>query len=285
MNIVQIFIKTKSHLDSVRSPRFRNDKVDTAINTAIKDIVLERYDAIRDSEKQSGFQTSQRLRDELYTIVHPYTISTLTPQSDSTLVPKSQFPTDYWLLLTMKATISGKIIPVIPLTYDEWNVIELNPFSRPSIDYPEKVYRNEHADGVEVKFGPTGTMTEAKIYYLSEPVTATIGTEQSSGIVPSPIRSILCYMQGTVTLNGTSNILGPGQELVIPVGSTAIIQSGVFVWNYVNTDLPSLLHEEISKRAASILSGTVENYDRVTDLDRRVDGEMPQLSGGRRQQE
>jgi hypothetical protein len=71
--------------------------------------------------------------------------------------------------------------------------------------------------------------------------------------------------------------LKPGEEFSIPSGSSYQINSGVYYRDYVNTDLPTLLHAEVARRAASILSGTVENYDRVTDIDRRVETDTQPL--------
>jgi hypothetical protein len=41
--------------------------------------------------------------------------------------------------------------------------------------------------------------------------------------------------------------------------------------NYTNTDLPDMLHEEIARKAASILSGNVENYNREKSLENNID--------------
>lgn len=272
MNIVQLHQKSKFYLDSVRSPRFPYQTVDKAINTAINTIVNDRYDSIRRAEKEGSFQVSQRLRDEIYTLVYPGTLSPIagTKRFDIKAVYK-----DYWLLASMKVTISGKVINTIPLTYDEMNVIENNPFSRPSIDYPERVYRIEAYDGVTIEHGLLGSLTSGSIYFIKEPVAVELGTVQSTGIFEHGT-AIICYMDGQIDykdINGATTeslYLKEGDELIIytPGGYSEIV-SGIFVKDYTNCDLPSMLHEDICKEAAKVLSGTVENYDRVKDLNQQ----------------
>lgn len=272
MNIVQIHQKSKFYLDSVRSPRFPHSTVDKAVNTAINTIVNDRYDAIRRAEKDGSFQVSQRLRDEIYTLVYPGTVTPVagTKRFDIKAVYKT-----YWLLASMKVNISGKEINTIPLTYDELNVIEVNPFSRPSIDYPERVYRIEAYDGVTVDFGPIGNLNSASIYFIKEPVTVELGTVLEAGVIENSTM-IICYMDGQIDYkdeNGNvteSHFLKEGEELTIYTpGGYAEIVSGIYVKDYVNSDLPTMLHEEICKEAAKVLSGTVENYDRVKDLNQQ----------------
>lgn len=279
MNIVQIHQKSKFYLDSVRSPRYPYKTVTKAVNTAIHTIVNDRYDAIRKADREGTFQVSQRLRDEIYTLVYPGTVTPVPGTKRFDI--KAAYP-DYWLLASMKVTISGKEINTIPLTYDEQNVIENNPFSRPSIDYPERVYRIEAYDGITINHGELGSLTLGSIYFIKEPVQTDLGTVLSSGIITDQT-AIICYMDGQIGYyDGGGNLydtitLEEGDELTIDIpGGYAQILTGIFVKDYVNCDLPSMLHEEVCKETAKVLSGTVENYDRVKDLEQQQNLGGPQ---------
>ena len=279
MNIVQIHHKSKFYLDSVRSPRFPHATVNQAINTAIHTIVNDRYDAIRKADREGTFQVSQRLRDEIYTLVYPGTVTPVLGTKRFDI--KTAYP-DYWLLASMKVTISGKEINTIPLTYDEQNVIENNPFARPSIEYPERIYRIEAYDGVTINHGALGNLTAGNIYYIKEPVLVNLGTVNSSGTFSNGDQ-IICYMDGQIGYyDGGGNLyntvtLLEGEELTIDTpGGYAGILTGIYVTGFTNCDLPSMLHEEICKEAAKVLSGTVENYDRVKDLDQQQNLGAPQ---------
>lgn len=271
MNIVALHKKTAFFLDSEKSPRFSRKVEDKALNSAINDIVLDRYDNMRKSQKQYAFQTSQRLRDELYTIVQEKT--GLTP-TDNVLSVTSM--TDYWLLLALEVSISGTTINTIPLTYDERNVIENDPFTRPSIVYPERVYRIESSAGIEIIFGDTGTLVSGHSWYLKKPVKVLIGTEVSNGVTQiQPGTSILAWSDSvlTVYIGGivayTVN-LAEEEEYANPAGTSVDyikVTSGICYINYTDTDMPEMLHEEISRKAAAILSGNVENYNRERSLE------------------
>ncbi len=283
MNIIQILIRTKSHLDTIRSPRFRDDKIENALNSSIKFIVLNRYEDIKKNEKDKNFQGSQKIRDELYTLVKTFEVSSgfTVSASGDTLVPVSMFPSNYWLMAGGSVNISGNPYQLVPLTYDERAVIEKNPFTRPSIDYPAEVYRIESSEGVEVIFGSTGTVMSGLFYYMSEPVTISLGEEISSGTIPTG-KTIICYMEGVINELGAITdsqdpnydgsylriTLKPGEEYTTIKQMT--IASGIFYQDFVETDLPSILHEEVATRAASELSGNVENYQRVQELDKRI---------------
>jgi hypothetical protein len=264
MNIVQIHQKTKFYLDSVRSPRFPHQTIDKAINTAIHTIVNDRYDSIRKADREGTFQVSQRLRDEIYTLVYPGTVTPVPGTKRFDI--KAAYP-EYWLLASMKVTISGKEINTIPLTYDEHNVVENNPFARPSIEYPERVYRIEAYDGVTINHGAIGNLSSGSVYFIKEPITANLGTIVDSGYIDAGT-TVICYMDGVLEDGPTNYITLLEGDEYIPSNQTLVI-SGIFVINHTNCDLPSMLHEEVCKEAAKVLSGTVENYDRVKDLDQQ----------------
>ena len=111
-------------------------------------------------------------------------------------------------------------------------------------------------------------MTSAFAHYIAEPIQVNFGTEVSSGNVASGI-DLICYMDGQVKVGSTYIDYKAGDAFT--TSATTTIQSGIFVKDFVNTDLPPMLHQEIAKRTASLLSGSVENYDRVIDIENRIE--------------
>jgi len=274
MNIVQLQAKTMFFLDGERSPRFKTSQVDKALNTAINDILLDRYNNIHKTgkEKEYAFQTSQRLRDELYTLVR-YVSSLGVTQPD--LVPSAGFPTDYMFMLILEAIISGQTINTIPITYDELNVIELNPYFRPSITWPQRIYRIESNDGAKIKFGDRGMLTSANMYYIAKPAKVSIGTEESTGTVTFYAgTSVIAYVDSVLNLYNAAGVLIGTYDLAEEEKYTVaggvdhvILSSGIVYYNFTECDLPEALHEEICRKAAKILSGNVENYNREKSLE------------------
>jgi hypothetical protein len=220
MNIVATHYKTVFFLDSDKSPRFRAKAIDKAINSAITDIVLDRYNNIRQKQKEYAFQTSQRLRDELATIVK---FASALGATDN-IIDLSTI-TDYWLLLSMKANISGSDINTIPVTYDELNIIEIDPYTRPSIIYPQRIYRIESSEGIQVIFGDVGALVSASAYYLKKPAKVSIGTEVSTlGTEISAGTELIAYIDTILSIDDGYELhivnLSEEDEYSIPVGST-----------------------------------------------------------------
>lgn len=274
MNIVALHYKVAFFLDAEKSPRFSRKAEDKAINSAINDIVLDRYNNIRQKQKEYAFQTSQRLRDELYTIV----------EEDDALVATGDIlsiasMTDYYLLLSLEVDISGRTINTIPLTYDEKNIIEINPFLRPSITYPERVYRIESAEGIKIIFGDTGTLVSGHSWFLKKPAKVSIGTEVSDTVthILSAVK-VIAYVDTTLNLHsitgGVISSVDLLEEEEYTIGGDPVkyarLVSGIVFITPTETDLPEILHEEIARKAAAILSGNVENYNREQSLERDI---------------
>lgn len=276
MNIVQLFNKTDFFLDSERSPRFEPAQKSKAINTAINDILLDRYDNIKrnNREKDYAFQTAQRLRDELYTLVRY--MADISANGDFIL--QANFPADYMFLLLMEASISGQIINTIPLTYDELSVVQLSPFARPSISYPQRIYRIESNEGVKVIYGSVGRLLSANIYYIKRPAIVSIGTEVNDGNTTFLSNTpIIAYVPTVLNLYKSGIFwqqYSLAEEEKYTVGTlgedSAKVYTGIVYYNFTETDLPETLHEEICRIAAKILSGNVENYNRQMSLDKDI---------------
>ncbi len=271
MNIVQLHYKIKFYLDSEMSPRWRKGAVDKAINSAIYDIILRRVERARNDQKDAKWQQTQMLRDELYTLVKKKT----GMDASGDIIPVSKFPDDYMMCLILEANVSGTVISTIPLTYDEYAVINLDPFRRPSISFPERIYRIESSEGHKVVFGDIGTLISGDMYYIAEPQRVSIGTEVSTvGASFTNGQKIIAYTDAVITEvfgSYTENVNVESEVEYTIQGNSATLNSGVVFKNYTGTDLPDSLHEELCRKAAAILSGNVADYNKSVNLEEDID--------------
>ena len=262
MNIIQIHEKVRFFIDHVNSPRYSLSHYDQAIRTAINDILEDRYDNIKNAKKEYWFQAVQRIRDELYTLVN---VSGDIAASGAYL-PIASYPSGYRYLLNSYATISSTEYTTTPLSYDEEGVIDRNPYKRPQLTYPIRVYHIESALGLKIVWGSSVTLQTVKISYIKDPAEVSSGTEYryDDGVFPGSYTVIAVE---TTKVTGGS-IYQPGESFAMTGAST--LDYGSVVYNYTNTDLPSKLHEEIAKRASSILPKIVENYNKGMMMDKEV---------------
>jgi len=146
------------------------------------------------------------------------------------------------------------------VTYIELPVLQKNPFRRPSKVYPYKFYYFLSSAGIELKYGKISadTVTEAHIYYLANPIDVDYGTTitSSSDVQVSDTPAII-QADGTVYATVTYY---EGDEVTILSGTR--LTSGSASINFVNTDLPEILHTEIAQEAAKFLELKVKDFDK-----------------------
>jgi hypothetical protein len=259
MNVVQMHNRTYFFLDSIKSPRFPSRQVDEAINSAINKIITDRYLAIKRNPGYA-FQSNQRLRDELYTLVQ----KSAEIAAAGGIIPIANFPVNYKFLLNCKIKVSGSWYFTIPMTYDEMSMIERDPFQRPTIRYPERCYRIESAVGLEFEFGDSGALEKAILYYIKKPATVAIGTESNPGTLSAGTYIALTDIVWD-NIPPTDPVSSQSGTVITP-GASWTLSSGIVVSGHTNSDVPETLHDEVCSTAAQILSGVVENFDRERSI-------------------
>ena len=246
MNTVELIARIQFYSDRTKSPRFNDtDHYLPALNVAQNTILNDRYYNIK---KKTGysFETVQRLRDELRSLVR-YNIPILVVSNAISL------PNDYMFELMMNITIDGTSRASKSVSYNEINSLSKNSFQEPSIEYPVHF---ESDGGINFLFGDTGTPSTANLTYLRKPATI---FKDSSVIVAGV---------GVLTIGNTYYVnVGPvtSDSITYATGDTFVATSadmtgGGDVTYIVNSDLPDILHEELAKVAASVLQGTVNDY-------------------------
>jgi hypothetical protein len=257
MNIIQIVERIKSYLDIVGSPRHDWVAYEMNIMTAINQIVNDRIDAVKKDtrDKKYAFQSRQRLRDELYTIV--VNKQSVTPTLNT--IPANQIPANFRFLLNVFPTISGTEYVAEPTSYNERREINDDPYRRAQLTEPYRIYYIESSSGIELSFN----MTSCKIDYIKNPAAVSVGQRYTSAQVFA-IGNVLIATEPTVY---HGNSYDPGDEITIVAGFLSIT-SGEVCFGYTNSDLPAVLHEEIAKVAAGLFEKTVEDYNKGIILEK-----------------
>lgn len=254
MNAIQQREAIDKLIDRTKSPRFSDNNYYDAINQAIKLILNDRVENIKKRKKYS-VQSSQRLRNELYTLVPP----TVTIVPTGSLVA---FPTDYFYLLGMTNTINGETESCFPTNHNESGLLERNPFKRPK---SYKSYYQENNLGWTISLPAAVTFSASLVDYIKIPKTVFIGYENNkiiAGAVVLVIGSTYIVYDEAVH-NGTTYY--EGQTFVATATS---LTSGTVILNsiIVNCDMPDVLHDEINRGAAQILMGEVEAWNKEMNL-------------------
>ncbi len=259
MNVIEMIEGLDFYLDRVNSSRFTNPIRTRALNISTNDIIEDRYDNIR-KNKTYSFEVIQRVRDELYTIVKTTAAMTPTGNSYPTAQITAQAP-DYKYGLTVKCLITGNNYWAVPCPLDREPTIDLDPYERPKITYPPRVYFIQRNVGIEMLFGATGTLGNGFLEYLANPNTIIYGVQRDSTF-PGPAGGIACIaivelVYATITYPiGATFTLANGTFITSPVGVPA------FVTGFTNPSTPKTLDEEIMKRASSYLLKGVESYNK-----------------------
>lgn len=265
MNAIQLDLRVNELIDRTRTARHSIPARMNAINGAIMMLLKDRIEAIRVPRRYS-VQSSERLRSELYPLVIMEDENG-TPIVGADLIP---YPTadNYLYYLLLFVTINGVEDYSKPTSFDTVGPLLDNPFTKPTT---VKSYFNEQSNGLKLYFGSTGTFSAYKLWYLKNPNIVSIGNEVNQVAQGDPIvngdtyyvyeeavyDSITYYEGATFVGNITAPTLTSG--LVIPASVV------------VNTELPINLHEEICVKAAAILSGTVEDYNKKISLKQDIE--------------
>jgi hypothetical protein len=245
MNLKEMHDKVDFWADKVKSPRYSRTDRDQALNTAIDSFVKDRYDNIKQQRRYS-FEVPERVREELYPIiVDDYPISIVGQKTDT--------PPDFSYHLLTTVTVNGKQEPCDLKTYQESDLSK-NSFTKPGVN---KIIHRRTATGFtfssgKLVLGP-GLMTYLKnhtrVKFDETPITQGL----TALIIGRPYYVV-------------SGIVNSG-SIIYPVGSVFTATIGSFtgtgiVNNLTQTELPVSTHEEICKIAASVLTGTFEDYQK-----------------------
>lgn len=253
-NIVQQREAIMRWIDHVRSPRFTDIQYQASINSAIRKIVDDRYDNLRQNKSYS-FESIQRIRSELYTLVN----NSGTITTSGNYIPIASFPTKFDYLLNVKVTIDSEDYNAIPITHDKKNIIDNDPFDKPDLTFPDNVYYVETSSGLEIIKGDLGTLSSGEFDYLASPNEVDFGTLVESTDASPHFSSDTTVIANDVTVyNAVTYQIG--ETINIDIGVSTDITSGSVYYGYTNHNMPVKLETEISQLAAALIMISPENF-------------------------
>jgi hypothetical protein len=267
MNIIQLHQKVKFIIDHKFSPRFRLSDYDDAINTCIGQIVKDRIGNIKQPGKPYSLQSSELLRDELYTLVkNSSPLAVNGNKVPITIGGNQNYPADFYTLINLKVNISGQEYVCYPTTYHEADTNRKDPFKRATTNYPDKVYNIEDATGQTIDWGLKGTLISASMQYLSQPVKVNSGIVIKIGDL-LPLGTQVISTSDATKYDGITYKTG---VLFTFTNATIGLSSGSAVYNWVDHNLAVTLEEEVAMAAASLLSKTTEDWNKGKVFDNEV---------------
>lgn len=247
-------------IDRVKSARFADNRYYQAINEAQQVILDGRSESVK-VPKQYSFQSSQRLRDTLYTLIAP-TVSG-APISNDTI----DMPDDYYYLTLMQATITDNFSGAVEtnairaITYGEQGIFKRNPFKKPKL---EKSYFDERNGNWKIFIPDNSTLTSYSLDYLKRPVRVSIGNEGDKITAGGTlVLNAKYYVYDECIVGGITYYDG-----VMFVANGTTLTSGTVIPfnNVVNCEFPIELHDEINRLAAAIMMNSLDNYLKETML-------------------
>lgn len=275
MNIIELHERTRFWLDLVGSARFESSDIDNGLNIAQNSIVEEKYNSSQKREDLDSFQRTQKLRDELSSLVifKQFSGANLTnsagipdyESSKTCLVKISSYPASYKYLLCIAVcdddTVKHKY-NCWPITYDRINIIKDNPFRKVRLTPIPKFYYIESSAGVTIYHLMATNAKYVDIYYLSNPIQMRYGIEYDSTHV-FDIGNIIIVVSDMVVYNATTYQRG---DKITIVPGVLQITSGTVVYDYIETNIPLTLHELISRKAAINCLLTIKEFDKAKSL-------------------
>lgn len=266
MNIVQLHERVRFWVDVVSSTRFDWLDIDQALNITIDNKVRESYDQNRPLNKSDSFQRVQRIRDELNILVKPLTIGNgLTLTGNKITIDSSVTDYGWQLSLSIKETGGSNFRDVFPLPLNRKSRNISNPFRRVKLTPVPKSYYYEENGGIILDH-PFDSISDVEIYYLARPATVYYGYEQGVGWTPGLGEDIDVIVVEEMHMNSMAYKMGTELQMTYP---DQILQ-GLIVYNFVNSELPDTLHEEISRRAAINLLMVGKEFDKAAELRKEI---------------
>ena len=204
MNIVQMHARIRELMDNEESPRFLAKTIDSYINSANDVVVSDKYDNERKQRKLYSFQSSGKLRDELYTLVKE--TPAITPVDS--IIEVKDFPVDLFYTIGVLVTVNYVSFSALPLTYEETPIIYQDPKRRPTLDYPQRAYYVESGDGLKLIYVDGALLGNAKITYLKKPATVYFGTELAINTMMTKDVPYIANEDSTIRRNDTGTSTG-----------------------------------------------------------------------------
>lgn len=246
MNAIATLTRVQFYCDVTRSARYERYEIDTAVSDAMRVFI----DQIIDDEKNKrsvSKKDPQIASDNLYTLQKR--------QSAAPTLGIALYPSDYYSLLDIYATLNGVSKFCRPLDQNKLGPRLDNAFDPPSADTP---FYLQQSTGFQIYYG-TAAITNVDVDYYKVPATFTIGTDSQlinsgAGVLSNAtsyiatevsVHNSITYNVGAQFTSANTNLTSG--QVILAANTTPI-------------ELPANTHEIIAKMASQILLGVTSDF-------------------------
>lgn len=256
MNAIELKERIDFYLDRSRTSRFTFN----TYNLAVREAQMQYFDFYKNDVVG--------VRECLYTLKTDITPAMPVIQTTANyIVNHIDYPSDYHYFQVMNIFVDGVLAQVTPTDDDQLNRQLQNTFTAPTNKY---IFQREDATGWKIYRGTTGTPT-CEMTYLKSPSDFYIGNEsdlisEGTGVlalltsytaVEQSIYNGISYNPADVfTTNGVLSDLASGQVIL-----TSIL---------VPSNLPETVHEDLAKKVASLMSGSIADFNKSVFVEKEV---------------
>jgi hypothetical protein len=248
-NAIQTQSEIDLYIDRARNQRYPRLSYDIAVNNAVRLFIEERAGDKKNPNGLLSYKSEQQVSDELYTLQ-----STLVAAPTADV---AAYPSDYYFLISIYINVGGKRVRVLPTNENRIGPQQRSNFFNYTDDFP---YFIQVSGGFQILHG-TGTISTVEINYLCQASYFTIGNE---GQLINPGATLT--VGSTYIATQQSVVLGVSYNVgdVFTSGTTTLTSGQCILQSQTTPlNLPVKTQNEIAKRAAEILTGVSQEYNRA----------------------
>jgi hypothetical protein len=192
MTAAELRLRVRFYLNQLASPRVDDIvHINQGLNAAQVKFIEDRVDNIKQAafhNRKVFFEAVERVRSELYTIVITPAPIVAVANVIALPVPPSPFPFYYELALALNYS-NGQTEWSTAKSWNEFQELERNSFTKPSVEYPIHVRSNA---GMTAYFGQTVlTLTSGTLTYIFLPPAIDV-TNNITSVLPPVTHEELC---------------------------------------------------------------------------------------------
>lgn len=248
MNAIVSQLEIELYNDVTRSARYQRYEIDRVVNDAMR-IFMDNVINNEKNKKSASPQGQQMISDELFTLQKR--------QSAAPTLDIALYPTDYYSLLDIFATLDGVSVYCRPTDQNKIGPRLADAFDPPSGEMP---FYLQQTTGFQIYHG-TSTITNVDVDYYKTPATFTIGTDSqliNAGAGVLTLAAVYIATEVSVHNGVTYNV---GAQFT---AANTNLTSGqvILASNTTPIELPAKTHEAVCKIAVELLSGAVTDYNK-----------------------
>ena len=180
---------------------------------------------------------------------------------DPYFIRDDELPDDMRYIVSFKINIEGDDYFLKNITKLDKNQLFQNPYKEPTLDYDERQYFDKTKDGIKIYCGSDDDIYSFELVYIKDPATVSYGIEHASTDTGISSATDGIVVSATATVDGVDYVYGDEVSF-----TSTLLTAGTVVYNFVNSDLGTPVHEDIAYRAAIVLLTKAGDMDKAAIL-------------------